>query len=388
MMDRPIALPRTPPVRITLGALIVLAAITVGVHMRSTAPHNDFTQDYVAARALTHGDEPYAPTDVLVRRYMGPRTDFSPPPGQRDPHPPPLILLLAPLSFLPYAAAWTLWKIVIVLGFAGSIALIAHIIGFPRNDSLMIGAVSLVVPSAQQELIYGGTTVVVLVLLALTWWRLERAPETSAGVLAGAAAALKLFPSLLVVWFAKQRRARAATTMVTAAVLITLVSLAFFGAHGVRAFLTASNDDFHRYRASPINMSLPAMAFRILHGAPATGLAIAIAAVGLAIAWRSRGNLSGPFWSAVPWMILLSPLAWYASLMIPVVFVAAVRLSRAGRLRAWHLLLFAASCFGTVASAGSQSAGTGTKLNDLIPTIAVAVFAVMDAWPNRAAVDA
>jgi hypothetical protein len=367
--------------------LIALAAITVGVHMRDTSARNDFTQDYVAARALAHGDEPYAPTDVLVRRYI-PHADFSPPAGQRDPHPPPLILLLAPLSFLPYAAAWRLWKIIIVLGFAGSVTLIARILGFPRNDSLVIGTISLVVPSAQQELIYGGTTVVVLVLLALIWWRFERAAETSAGVLAGGAAALKLFPSLLIVWFAKQRRTRATSTMVGAAALITGVSLLFFGAHGVRAFLTASHDDFNRFKDSPINMSLPSMAFRVLHGTPATLLAVVIGLVCLAVAWRSRGNLSGPFWSAVPWMILLSPLAWYASLMIPVVLVAAVRLSRAGRLRSWHLVLFAASCFGTVASVGPQSAGTGTKVLDLIPTIGVAVFAVLDAWPNSSAVEA
>ncbi|HLW17332.1 MAG TPA: glycosyltransferase family 87 protein [Actinomycetota bacterium] len=377
-----LALPSGPILRVAIVALLSLAAITVVVHLSSTSARNDFTQDYVAARALVHGGEPYAPTQELVHRYMGRRADFySGVSGQRDPHPPPLILLLAPLSFLPYSAAWITWKILIVAGFAGSLAAIGRRLGFTVRDAALVGAGALVIPSAQQELIYGGTTVVVLVLLTLAWLSLDRERETGPGVLTGVATALKLFPGLLLFWFVRQGRKRAAIALVLVAVVLIGFSLLFFGIHGARAFATSAHDDFLRYRSSPINMSLPSLAFRVAHGAPAEAAAIVIGLAGLLVAIKSRGDLLGPFWSVVPWMILLAPLAWYASLMIPVVFVATVTLSREGRLRVWHLVLFAAASFGTVASAGPQATGAGTVALDLIPTIAVAAIALLDARP-------
>jgi hypothetical protein len=126
-------------------------------------------------------------------------------------------------------------------------------------------------------------------------------------------------------------------------------------------------------------MSLPSMAFRVFNGTAASVVALLIGVVGLGVALRSRGGLSGRFWSAVPWMILLSPLAWYTLLIVPVVIVATLRLVDRGRLRPWHLILFAAACFGTLGTIHRGPVDTTTTILDLIPTAALLIIALLDA---------
>jgi hypothetical protein len=376
-------LPRKLPVQVMCVLVVGVALATVGARAAQTSARNDFTQDYVAARAFLYGLDPYENTKALADKFLGSNADlYDDAATQRNPHPPAHVLLVVPLAALPYPAAIVLWRILIIICIATSIYLLCRALSVGKGESAVIGAASLIIPSAQSELLYGNATAIVLLLLAISFKRFTHSADRASGLSGGVATALKAFPGLLVVAFLKARKTRAAAWLIGAAVVITALSV---GAMRLdrHARIPLGDPNFAQFKTSPWNLSLPSMAFRIASGTPAVILAICIAIACLAIALKSKGNLSGPFWHIVPWMILISPLSWYALLMIPVVIAAMIQLSGQKRLRLWHPLLFAAASFGTVVPIASGPNGTRETILGLVPTIAILAFALLDAVPTN-----
>src|SRR5579885_2868290 len=113
---------------------------------------------------------------------------------------------------------------------------------------------------------------------------LDAGHERRAGAWVGAAAALKLFPGLLLLYLAYRRRWRGVLTGAAVAVALSAAPLAPYGAtgalHEARAWLAASAAGVWGVRGS--NQSLAALVAR-LHAPAAAVLACDLAAVALAL---------------------------------------------------------------------------------------------------------
>jgi alpha-1,2-mannosyltransferase len=326
----------SPALRRVVAVLVVALGIAAVASRASSfgaadLVRNEFTQDYVSARALSARLDPYAPAPVLMRRFLPGRQAYV----VRNPHTPIQILLVWPISHLPYRGARAIWLLIQAAAIALGVGLVTRELGWSAGRAVVVGIGALAVPVAQKELIYGNLNGVILLLLAMAWRDLRRSSDRRAGVALGAAAALRLFPIFMLIPVLRMRRVKTVASTVATAAALTVVGFVPFGVsalHGFRASL-AENASF--WRAAPFNVSLIAIPYRWLSttiwhrgvaNAPtlATILAVMLALACVVGASRTRATQTyDRFWAAVPWMILASPLAWdwYLVIAIPAVVV-------------------------------------------------------------------
>ncbi len=155
----------------------------------------DFVQEYLLAKAVADGTDPYLPVNVLAARYLGISLDGVYP--HPSPHPPPVALLSLPLSALEYPTAAAIWlgvelacllaAVYLLLRTAGlqpaalpSVAIaVASLAWFPMTDELLLGQLMLplllILAAARLALllgrpILGGTLLGCTMLIKpLTW---------------------------------------------------------------------------------------------------------------------------------------------------------------------------------------------------------------------------
>lgn len=351
----PARLPKAPRlvlacVAIALGSAAVLSRAT------SFAPadvvRNEFTQDYVSARALAEGADPYAPAQELMDAYLEGRDAYV----IRNPHPPAQIMLVRPLSSLPYSAARAIWLIGQAIAIAAAVAITVRGLGWTRATAIVAGIGALALPVAQKELVYGNLNGFLLLMLAVAWASLrdgrETAPgsslrsgrEAAAGIAVGFAAAIKIVPVFMLVPMLRARRVRAAAWTIGVAAIVSVLGFALAGFDTVSGFRSSLDENAGYWRAAPINVSVLAVPFRWLADSrwqegladvPALAAALAVVlAVGCVLAaFRTPAARSGDsFLAAMPWMVLISPLAWdwYLVLALPCAVAMIAQAARRG----------------------------------------------------------
>ena len=219
--------------------------------------------------------------------------------------------MVAPLAALfpnDYRVAAWLWTAL------GAVVLTLAVLALWRSERLgdrfpilagrgrwFLVAAAFAFPPVVGELVLGNVHLVLLGLLTLAWLgirRGDRQGEWIAGVAIGAAAIIKVFPGVLLLWFLLTRRYRAAAAMVVGAAVLALVTLPVTGI-----------EPWLQYPTVLANLSAPADTTDTL--APTVWLAdalgftvarVVVTVVGLAIvAWaalrardRSRTSRPGP----------------------------------------------------------------------------------------------
>lgn len=307
--------------------------------------HNDFTQDYVAARAITAGQDPYTPIAELVRRHLPAHADSYQPTVQdrRNPHPPAQVALMRSLVWLPYAQARALWLLLDAVLIAIGAAMCFRAAGLGARASAAVGVATLALPVAQQDLIWGQPGGLLLVLLAIGVARASRGRDVAAGLWLGALAALRFYPLIFLVVFAVRRRFRAAGVLLATFITASLAGVLGTGLEGARTFATvASPHNFSFWRAGPMNLSLPAIPFRWFTQSPwrpdgfdapvlAWVLAAALIAACVFAAATTPARISGDAHaSATGWMVLAAPLAWPFTLLLALPLIARALVPRDG----------------------------------------------------------
>ncbi|MFN2641160.1 MAG: glycosyltransferase family 87 protein [Actinomycetota bacterium] len=331
---------------VVVALAIVFGLVSVGSRFATLGPKdvtvNDFTQDYVAARAWVHGANPYAPTRSLLAREVGPNAPFWPVSSriQRNPHPPAYVVAVSPFSLLPYKLARVLWLLASAVFISCALAIVASALKWRRDAVVAVALGGLAIPIVQTDLILGQSTGLLLLLFVLSWRLLQQHSDRCAGALLGVAAAAKLFPVFMIVPLLRMRRFKAAVAMMLTAVIVEGASMLLVGRGATGTFLhvvTPENTTF--WRPAPVNISLPGVAFRWLTKNPwqtgmphlpviAFGLAALLGIACILGAMRTPALRSNDvFWSAIPWMILGSFLAWafYAVLALPLLMLVGDR---------------------------------------------------------------
>ena len=354
----------TPRVKKLLAVVaVLLGLLSVGSRVRfSLSIHgvtNDFTQDYVAARAWADHTDPYELTSVLVKRYLHSRaSNFDIDPyNQRTPHPPAMLGVFRLVSWMPYNAARITWLFVMSAITAFGFGLLARVLGAKKKVAWVVGIGSLAIPVVQSDLTYGQSNGLLAMLLIAAWLALRKDQDRVAGLSLGIATALKLFPLFMVLPLIRLRRWRAlGWHLGTLAVLSGASSLAIGGSSSSEFLRHVSRDNFRFWRGAPFNLSILSVPYRWLTrsiwrpSAPELPLLALILVVALVL-WLVASPLITPacltkdvFWEAIPFMLLATPTLWetYLVLMVPIVFLMINRVV-GGRGRVHWLTLLAAA---------------------------------------------
>jgi hypothetical protein len=203
---------------------IALGSLVAGLSP-SRAYKKDLQVEYLTARAWRDGADIFAPIAELSARYFPQPSDAFPHPS---PHPPVLVLLSVPLTFLPFPVVVPLWL-------AANLALLIVVgrwLGFSVRGTLPLAAW----PPLWCLLYIGQYELLVLALAMLGWRAAAAGRDHSAGLWFGLAAAIKFYPAFLLVPFLARRRVR-----------LVLLAAAVFGLSQLGNLLAAGPSGFSRY---------------------------------------------------------------------------------------------------------------------------------------------
>ncbi len=214
------------PIMIAVGLLLAFRAAQVAVSVNGPAWGFDFSAYLLAGRHVLDGlpvytdaqlGGPYVPQQQLLYIY-----------------PPFLAVVIAPLSalFADYRVGMWVWAIGGVLALSGGLWAIASARGLSRSAVAVLVGAALALPSVGFEIVMGNVHLLLGTLIAIAWLGVERRTrkgEILAGTMVGAAALIKIFPGLIVLWFVLTRRWVAAVASVVAAALLAAATLPVVG---------------------------------------------------------------------------------------------------------------------------------------------------------------
>ena len=223
-VDEPLPALRWPAVVIVL---LLLGVLRIVVALPSRAHHNDFAHYYLSSRLLIDGAAPYrTPLEPLYAAH-GFVFDARIPTAT---NPPPLLWLMAPFSAMSPKWAHWMWSAFNGLSLVACLVMIRRFACPDLPRKIWWFAVVAVVWSFPvfEHFAFSQVQLELAVLLLGAFCLQRRGPHGAACVLASVAAALKLFPVLMLPWFvfhsANSWREVVRRSLIVGAVLAVIVT--------------------------------------------------------------------------------------------------------------------------------------------------------------------
>lgn len=304
----------------------------------------DFVQDWASGREFQAGGFVYGDTRAAFSRATNTPEAENQQVLPRNAHPPGAILATLPFARLDHRDAHFAWNLATFPLFAiGVFSLTREFLGARWKFWLIpdLGAAAFCYPLVLQ-LQLANFSCLLGALLIGAFLAERRGYGVAAGLFAGAAAAMKLVPGLLLAYYLLSRQWRNAIAMLIAIAMINGAALALFGVEAFRTYAIDTVPVVERENLSSwLNASMPGFFMRMfapheahrilpLVHSPELGRTLAAAsqlAALLAVAWASfRGPRDRAFALTCAAMLLIGPLTWpHSSLMlaVPIAFVAA-----------------------------------------------------------------
>jgi len=299
-------------VALAIGTLSLL--FSAGTLFGPLVYSKDFGQEYLLARAIRDGVDPYLPVRELAERYAAPIgfMDKTHP----TPHPPSLGILLLPLSVLPYPSAAVVWFVFELACLWVAVALLAQAVGVHvQARAVPLAALVLLAwPALLLDVNLGQLTTPMLALLAAAQLALLRSRSVLGGTLLGVSLLVKpiAWPWLIVLGAYGNWRAAGSAIAVSVVGFVTSGTVIGFDRllHYVFVVLPDLSSSMATERT---NISMWVIAPRAL-GTPQSMLAallpaIAVLVVGIWIVRRRPPLLAG-LAVATALSVVLSPIAW------------------------------------------------------------------------------
>jgi hypothetical protein len=226
----------------------------------------DFFQEWASARNLFNGLPIYTPHEITLERYLGMR------PNTSDPyfiavnaHPPTSVLLALPFAALNFADAFALWNVLSLLALAVSAGLIVYNHGLPFSIWDLLPAITLLLlcNSFRHQMIQGQLNLVLLLLVTGTWAAERTGRPVWAGVLLAAAAAIKLYPAFLFLYFAMRGRWRALAAGAVAFFVLTALTALILGPQAYTDYFLHVLPRTALWRSNWVNLSLSGVWFKL-----------------------------------------------------------------------------------------------------------------------------
>ena len=304
---------------------------------------NDFYQDWGSARNHLAGMPVYTHHATSIPRHLGLLSN--PVPGiEYNAHPPTSVLLALPLAQLDYPDAVLVWNVISGLALAVSLGIVAAELALPWT-MLPPTLALLAICHPVYGNFYQGQLTLILLLLVTVIWALERSGRSStAGLLLGAAATIKLFPAYLAVYYVARGRRRPLLTAAVSFLLLTLATGLVLGLDAYHDYIRVVLPGQAKFRSFSYNLSIAGFWHKLFNPVPETGpfdplwlspalahwgmvltdLAITTIVVTLAYRAKSSSQRDLAFASTVTAMLLVSPVTWDFSLPLLLVPIAVI----------------------------------------------------------------
>ena len=333
------ARPRRSVLAVAGIAAIVLLAPVWAMHVIPRPEPVDFFQDWMAARDLVAGRPLYRPLSEEAAS-VGVAGTFK---LGHTTHPPTAALAVLPLAWLDYRPAMVVWNLVGLAILAATVWLVVRELGWsPERSTVLAGVALLLAWVPLWDVVeHGQSGLVVLGLLAVGWRALRREAEVEAGIALGAAAALKLYPGLLVVYLLLVGRRRAVAAAAATVLVLAGIVTAIAGPSAWTRFVALGLPELRRWWPNWMGVSLTNFVARLfmpdektvpLAQSPVVaglligaGTLAALAATVMACA-RDRANLDRAFALVITLSLLVSTVAWphyFVVLLLPLALVLA-----------------------------------------------------------------
>jgi uncharacterized membrane protein len=272
-------------------------------------------------------------------------------------HPPTSVLLTLPLGRLEFPHAFVVWDAFSLVLLVSSVWMIARGVQIPVSVYGVLALVALLFvwqPTIQQ-FAQGQLNCALLFLITAGWTADRSGRPILAGSSLGAAAAIKLFPAFLLLYFLLLRKWRALTSGVLAAFALTAVTALILGPDTYLDYFHNALPRTEIYRGAAHNISLTGIWYKLFdpipHWAPiemvplvrnpalAGACTVITTGMVLLIIWRAakRADVDADFvfGAVLIGMLVISPVTWdhYCLLMVPALGIAWTRLPRSGAAR-------------------------------------------------------
>jgi len=303
----------------------------------------DFYQDWGSARNHLVGLPVYTHHATSVPRHLG--LPSNPVPSiEHNAHPPTAVLLALPLARLDYPNAALVWKLISLAAMVVSLRIVAGELAMPWT-TLPPTLALLVFCHPVYANIHQGQLNLVLVLLVTAIWALERSGRSSlAGLLLGTAAAIKLFPAYLAVYYVARGRRQPLLTAALSFLGLTLLTTMVLGLDAYHDYLWVVLPGLAKFRSFGYNISIAGFWHKLFNPVAGTGafdplwpspalahwgtalsdLALTIIAATLAYRARTPARRDLAFATNVTAMLLVSPVTWDCTLPLLLVPIAVI----------------------------------------------------------------
>ncbi len=315
--------------------LLVVIAIFGPPYLMAFYPDHkhigDFHQEWLSARSVLDGGPAYTNQHELVTRYFG----IAPEEAKRfvpwNAHPPVSVLLALPLGKLDFGLAQFIWNLAnLPLLILSLVLLFRELkIRFTWESVLPLLVVLIGWHSVYSQIQHAQINILLLTLITLAWVCDRRGWSSASGLAIGTAAALKVFPAFLFVYFLFTRNLRALVVGILCLILWNSLALLVLGWDDFRTYLNEVIPSLTPYQSSRQNVSVNGFWLRIYdpdpseHVIPLVRIPILatilvslsrVTIVGL-VAWRTIQAKTGSdrdraYGAAVVAMLLVSPIAW------------------------------------------------------------------------------
>lgn len=197
----------------------------------------DFVQEYLMAKAIWHGVNPYLPLPELASRWLPAAV------GQNalqhpTPHTPLVGLLSLPLGWVSYEMASGLWLLLELGCLAAATILLLRWWGAPVTTLRVAGLLALAVGwiPVIEELWQGQLGACLLLLLVSAWLALRKGQDVRGGALLGGLIALKMTAWPIVVFLLLRRRWQSVLAAAAVVLMAHLVASAVLGGGCVQEY--------------------------------------------------------------------------------------------------------------------------------------------------------
>ncbi len=239
----------------------ILQGLSIIVQLPGRVTRWDFSIYYLSATALRDGLNPYTADFNALGGQLG--LDAGPIGHATDP--PTFLLLISPLARIPERAAYDVWLGLntFLLG-AAFILLLGGSSGLTTRGRLAITALVVLYPPLGWHYLFAQSKIPILMLLVLMMRAMERGWNRAAGIFLALAGLLRIFPLLLIVYLALQRRWRVLAWTCVGLGSGGLVTLAIFGIRNSLSFTDGVALTFgHLSQARHIDIAIEAIISRV-----------------------------------------------------------------------------------------------------------------------------
>lgn len=302
----------------------------------------DFVQEWLSVQNYRTGEPVYAEQVGSLRRHTGLVPDRVGDMLPRNAHPPVAVLLAVPFVWADYQNSLLAWNVFSSVVFVLALNLVIRELELPFVLWSLLPTVTLILVCnpLYGQLIYGQLNFVLVFLISAAWVADRRGYQWTAGGLIGAAAAVKLFPAFLFLYFVATRRWRAVVSGGIVAVALNGVALAVFGVQTYDDYLRVVVPGLSYFQSIWWNHSPQGFWLRLFDPAQHVGViplvrsselaqafiwatrVLVVAVVGyLGYRAKSRGALDKVFAANVAGLCLVSPITWshyFVLLLVPV----------------------------------------------------------------------